>query len=65
MILKKTTSKVIEGEYYLTVECLDKVGILCDAGIVCCNHCFIPVHETYVRDSGWEKIKIRFVVMNV
>ena len=29
---KKTTSKVVEGGYYLSVECLDKGEILCGAG---------------------------------
>ena len=55
--LKKTTSKVVEGECYLIVECLDKGQILCGNGSVCCNHCFIPVHDKCVRHSGWEKMK--------
>ena len=55
MIWKKTTSKVVEGKYWLTVECLDKRGIVCGFGSVCCNHCFIPVHKKCARDSDREK----------
>ena len=34
---------------------MEKGGILCGAGSVYCNHCFIPVHGKCVGDSGWEK----------
>ena len=49
--LKKTTSEVIEGDCYLTVECLYKGIIVCSAGSICCNHYFIPVHEKCVHNS--------------
>ena len=50
--MKKTSSKIVEGECYLMDDCIDQNGILCFTGSFCCDHCCIPVHEKCVSGSG-------------
>ena len=50
---------------FLTVNCLDKEGVLCDADSFCFHRCCVPVHEKYVRDSSWVRNDNFVVIMNV
>ena len=63
--LKNTSSKIVICVCYLTVNYLDKEGVLCGTGIFYCHRCCIAVHKKCVRDYGWVRDDNLFLVMNV
>lgn len=50
--MKKTSSKIVEGEYYLIDDCIDRNGTVYGVGSFCCDDCCILVPEIFVRKFG-------------
>ena len=58
--IEKSTVKVLKGVCDLKDDCNEKEEILCGAGSLCCDNCFIPIHEKCDHEFGWFKETIFF-----
>ena len=63
--IEKSTVKVLKGVYDVKDDCNEKEEILCGADSLCCDNCFIPIHENAIMSLVGLKKQFFFVLVNV